>query len=91
MREEKKINGETIMEEFVNRASNELAKELDEVAMRYFTAPKWIAKRKWLYKIYAKIKRFEIREYLGNRKIEFWVGGKKRGEAIRDYPKIRRV
>ena len=75
MKKQLKAIKETIMEESINRASNELAKKLDEVAMRYFTAPKWIAKRKWLYRIYAKIKRFEIREYLGNGKIEFWGRG----------------
>jgi len=56
-KKEKKIN-KKIVEKFVKKKSNKLAKELDEVVMRYFIAPKWIARWKWLYKIYAKIKRF---------------------------------
>jgi len=80
---------ENIVEKLSSEMCEKMAEELDDVAMRYFITPRWIADRKWLYKIYARLNRFEIREDLGYGKIEFWIRNKKVGEAIKNSPRIK--
>ena len=69
---------ENIIDKIVFRKALAFAKALDEDLMQTLNAPDWIAKRLWLFKIYARMRRVEIRQYEGRPGFfEFWVRGRK--------------
>ena len=72
---------ENIIDKIVFKQSNAIAEAIDNYCLKIFNAPSWITKRLWLYKIYAKMRRFEIRKLMDKPNlIEFYVGGEKVGE-----------
>ena len=68
----------------VNKMVQKRAIKIDEAMIAIFNPPKWISNRLWLFRIYSRINRLEIVEYLDSGKIKFRKRGKVVGEAIFD-------
>ncbi len=75
---------ENIIEKICEKKATTLAESINDYAGKVFKTPRWVVKSKRLTGIYAKIRRFEIKEYkfsdTKRRIYDFLIAGRKVGE-----------
>lgn len=82
---------ENILEKIANERAKNMSKAIDDYALKVFNAPAFISKRLWLYKIYGRLLKFQIKlvsddkPSINNRilyRAEFWKRDRKVGELV---------
>lgn len=80
---------ENIIEKIARQRGEVVAKTIEDYTLKVFKTPNWIKKWRWLWKIYAKLCQFEIRQHNGHFTddlfLEFWAKREKIGELKITY------
>ena len=77
-----------ILEKVAYQNATKLAEQIDLAAIQVLNPPKWICEvdyknkivmqREWFFKLYCRLKKFEIHNCIDNGTYEFFINGKLR-------------